>query len=97
MIKINDEWQISADSMNFILRRYNPKAKLEKHKWTVVGYYPTINALLERMVDQRLIGAVYDGLEGIALEVDRIKHDLSAGKWGTARDLSKPRPKYSQE
>ena len=96
MIKINDDWQISADSLNFILRRYNPNAKLEKHKWTVVGYYPTINALLERMVDQRLIGAVSEGLEGIAAEVERIKHDLEAGRWGTARDFKKLIPEYVQ-
>ena len=97
MIKINDDWHIDSDGLNFILRKLNPKAKLEKHRWTVVGYYPTINALLSGMVNHRLIGSVHDDLDGMRVEMEHIKHDLRAGKWGTPRDFKKAIAEYGQE
>ena len=45
---INDRWRLSEDGkLQWILQRENPKAKDDRHRWSSVSFFGTLEGLLE--------------------------------------------------
>lgn len=88
-IDLNNEYCVSTDEFNFILRKKRvvgsktsalKEAKPEnigKIRYTTIGYYPSLNALVHAMLINQVLTCHIDGLKELEIMITEFANSIA--------------------